>query len=119
MNSINDFARRHHAVAETPIAGGSSRLLADVRTGTAAGAKALDDSQAREDGPDEEAKSRSSLDDAAVAIGAAVGRNVDSNGNGTGEPEERSDTDQSQADEGVVDARKEAAGEAGVEHDDE
>lgn len=94
-----------------------SRLLA-VGAGAATRAETLEDSQAGKDGPDEEAKGDGSLGDAAVAAGAAVRGDVDGDGNGASKPEEGGDAEQGEADEGVVQAGKDALGDADVEEDD-
>lgn len=97
----------------------SSSIDRRLHARSAARAEALDDGEARRDGPEEEAKGGGSLSDLAVVYAVAVNGDLGGDGDGASKPKDGCKGEKGQADDGVVEAREDALDEAGVEDDDE
>lgn len=89
-------------------------------TTAASESKALHNSKASEDGPDEEGKGHSSLCALAEVVTAAPrGANEGRNGDGAGKPEDGGDDEQAESDHGVVGASEEARRQGEIEEDED
>lgn len=93
------------------------RPVLDARA--AARAQTLNDGEAGDNGPDEEAEGGGGLGDLAVVEAVAVDGDAGGDGDGAGEPEDGGDGENGEADNGVVEAGEGALDDAGVEEHDE